>query len=211
MTDMRDHWWWRPGWRPGRRKYAWHFTFRDQPAVQDLAARARVLLDGVPGLDPIPGPWLHLTTQAVGFSDEVRDDDLAAIVAGATSRLAGVPPADVTVGPARVLSEAVLCDAHPAGALTLARDAVRAAIGDVLGPSGIPGRAEWWPHVSLAYSNADGPVAPVEAALAGFDTVADITLTEIHLILLGRDDHLYEWQNCATVRLAGAATEASLA
>ncbi len=35
---MRDHWWWRPGWRVGRSFYAWHVTFDDQPAVRRLAA-----------------------------------------------------------------------------------------------------------------------------------------------------------------------------
>jgi hypothetical protein len=24
---MADHWWWRPGWRHGRRMYYWHVTF----------------------------------------------------------------------------------------------------------------------------------------------------------------------------------------
>ena len=86
---MREHWW-RPGWRPGRRMYAWHVTFGDQPAVQDLAARARGLLRDVPWLEPVPGPWLHLTMQGIGFVDEVAADDLAAVTAAARSRLAAV-------------------------------------------------------------------------------------------------------------------------
>ena len=86
MGGVRDHWWWRPGWRPGRPMYAWHVTFRDQPAMRDLAARGRDLLRDVPGLDLIPDPWLHLTTQDVGFSDEVSAADLAAIIAAARDR-----------------------------------------------------------------------------------------------------------------------------
>jgi hypothetical protein len=198
---MRDHWWWRPGWRPGRRMYAWHVTFGDQPAVQDLAARARDLLRDVPGLDLIPGPWLHLTTQGVGFSDEVSAGDLAAITAAARSRLAAVRPAAVTIGPARLLTEGIACDARPAAALRPVRDAVRDAIGDVWGPARVPGQADWWPHVSLAYASADGPEAPAAAALAGFDAAADITVSEIQLILLGRDEHLYQWETRAAVSL----------
>src|SRR5215469_3958600 len=176
---MRDHWWWRPGWQPGRRMYTWHVTFGDQPAVQDLAARARDLLRDVPGLDLIPGRWLHLTTQDVGFSDEVSADDLTAITAAARSRLAAVRPAAVTIGPARVLGEGIGCDAHPAAALSPARDAVRAAIGDVRGRARVP----------------------AEAALAGFDVAAAITVSEIKLILLGRDEHVYQWETQATVSL----------
>jgi len=201
LGGMRDHWWWRPGWRPGRRMYAWHVTFDDQPTVRDLAARARDLLRDVPCLDLIPEEWLHLTTQGVGFSDEVSAADLAAITAAARSRLAAVPPAAVTLGPARVVDEGIVCDARPAAALSPVRDAVRAAIGDVWGPARVDGEADWWPHVSLAYANADGPAAPAEAALAGFDAAAVITVTEIQLILLDRDEHLYQWETQATVGL----------
>jgi len=200
---MREHWW-RPGWRPGRRMYAWHVTFRDQPAVQDLAARARAVLRDVPGLELVPGPWLHLTMQGIGFSDEVSVGDLAAINAAARSRLAAVSAAPVTIGPARVLDEGIGCDAHPASALSPARDAVRAAIGDVWGPARVPGEANWWPHVSLAYASADGPAAPAEMALAGFTAAAVITVSEVQLILLGRDDHRYQWETQATVRLGAA-------
>ncbi|MDT5026262.1 MAG: hypothetical protein QOE61_2688, partial [Micromonosporaceae bacterium] len=31
--DLRDHWYWRPGWSVGRRFYTWHLTFADQPDV----------------------------------------------------------------------------------------------------------------------------------------------------------------------------------
>jgi 2'-5' RNA ligase superfamily len=195
---MREHWW-RPGWRPGRRMYAWHVTFRDQPAVQDLAARARAVLRDVPRLELVPGPWLHLTVQDIGFSDEVSGGDLAAVTVAARARLAAVPPAAVTIGPARALDEGIGCDARPAAALSLVRDAVRAAISDVWGPARVPGQADWWPHVSLAYASADG-----QLAITGFDEAAAITVTEIQLILLGRDGYRYEWETQATVRLGAA-------
>jgi len=41
---MADHWWWRPGWRPGRRVYAFHFTFGDRPAVCELAVACQARL-----------------------------------------------------------------------------------------------------------------------------------------------------------------------
>ncbi len=184
--------------------HAWHVTFRDQPAVRDLAARGRDLLRDVPGLDLVPDPWLHLTTQDVGFSDEVSAADLAAIIAAARSRLAAVPPASVTIGPARLLDEGIGCDAHPAAALGPVRDALRAAIGDVWGLARVPGEADWWPHVSLAYASADGPSAPAQAALAEFGATAAITVSEIQLILLGRDEHVYRWETRAAVRLGAA-------
>jgi 2'-5' RNA ligase superfamily len=181
--------------------YAWHVTFRDQPAAQDLAARARILLRDVPGLDLIPGQWLHLTMQDVGFSDEVSDADLAAITAAARARLAAVRPGAVIIGPARVLDEGIACDAHPSAALSPVRDAVRAAIGEVRGPARVPGPVDWWPHISLAYASGNGPSAPAEVGLAGFAAAASITVAEVQLILLGRDEHVYQWETRATLRL----------
>lgn len=199
---MRKHWR-RPGWRPGRQMYAWHVTFCDQPTVQGLAARAQAVLRDVPWLELVPGPWLHLTMQDIGFSDEVSGDDLAAIAGAARSRLAAVSPAAVTIGPARALDEGIGCDARPAAALSPLRDAVRAAIGDVWGPARVRGQADWWPHVSLAYASADGPAPPAVAALAGFEA-AIATIREIQLILLRRDGYRYEWEKRATIRLGPA-------
>jgi hypothetical protein len=203
VAEMADHWWWRPGWRPGRRKYYWLVTFPDAPRVQSLAAAARARLAGLPGMDLVPGPWLHLTTQAIGFTDEVGDDDLAAIAAAGRARLARVAPPAVTIGPAQVLSEGIVCDAVPAAALDPVRDAVRAALGDVRGPARVPGRAEWWPHVSFGYASAAGPAAPFAAALDGFTAVASHTVSALTLVRLGRDHHQWEWDVHATVPVGG--------
>jgi hypothetical protein len=191
VAEMADHWWWRPGWRHGRRMYYWHVTFPGAPEVQALAAAARERLAGLPGMDLVPAQWLHLTTQAIGFTDEVGDADLAAIAGAARRRLARVAPPLVVIGPARVITEGIVCDARPAGSLAPARDALRAAIGDARGPARVPGRSEWWPHVSLGYANAAGPAGPFEAALAGFTGVAPHTVSSIQLVRLGRDHHLW--------------------
>ena len=78
--------------RAGRTPWAsGDVTFARHPAVGDLAARAQARLAGLPGLDLIPAPWLHLTMQGIDFTDEVPDADIAAIIEGARERLAGRP------------------------------------------------------------------------------------------------------------------------
>ena len=198
---MRDHWWWRPGWQPGRRMYTWHVTFADVPVVQELAAAAQARLGGLDGIDLVPGRWLHLTTQDVGFTDEIGDADLAAITGAAGARLAALEPVPVMIGPARVASEGILCWVAPDGALTPMRDAIRAAIADVRGRQRVPGGPGWAPHVSIAYSCADGPADAFEAALDGEDGVAAMTVDAIKLIRLGRDQRVYEWGTLASVPL----------
>ncbi len=129
--------------------YTFHVTFADQPEVQELAAQARQRLAGLDGLDLVPGQWLHLTTQGVGFTDEVTDSDLAAIIGAAGTRLADASPVALTLAPPRVASEGIACRVWPEEALTRARDALRAAVGEVRGTERIPEGPEWSPHVSV--------------------------------------------------------------
>jgi len=206
MTTISDHWWWRPGWRPGRRMYTWHVTFTDLPAVRQLAAQAQARLTGLPGLDLVPARWLHLTMQGVGFTDEVPDADLAAIVAAARRHLAGTEPSQVRIGPAHVASEGILLDVAPAEGLTQVRDGLRAAIAETWSAAAVPDPAGWMPHVSVAYSRVTGPARPYELALADDSAATDAEIRTVQLIVLGRDKHLYEWADHTTLRLPAGNT-----
>jgi hypothetical protein len=101
---MRSHWWWRPGWRPGRRQYAWHLTFGDQTVSPGQADLRQVMggyqarLAEPPGLDPVPAEWLHLTVQGIGFADEIDTAEVDRIVAAARRRCAALAPVRVTLG-----------------------------------------------------------------------------------------------------------------
>lgn len=200
MTAVRCHWWWRPGWKPGRRMYTFHVTFADQPGVQELAAQARQRLAGLDGLDLVPGRWLHLTTQGIGFTDEVTDSDLGAIIGAAGTRLADASLVALTLAPPRVASEGIACRVWPEAALTRARDALRAAVGEVRGTERIPEGPEWSPHVSIAYASADGSGDAFEAALDGLGG-ASATVRAVDLIRLGRDQRAYTWEIVARLPL----------
>lgn len=164
---MRDHWWWRPGWRAGRSFYTWHVTFDNQPAAHQLAADYAPTIEGVPTLDPIPPRWLHLTMQGIGFTDTVDRADVAAIAHAAQQRCAALAPFTVTLGPARLDPEALKLPVQPAEPIIALRGTVRAAIADVWGPDRVPEDADSFrPHVSLAYSNAAGPAEPIAERLA---------------------------------------------
>jgi hypothetical protein len=66
----------------------------------------------------------------------------------------------------------------------------------------VPEAAQWAPHVSVAYASADGPAAPVAAALAGLQAATAI-LPALDLIRLGRDRHVYEWEAVESIPLGG--------
>jgi 2'-5' RNA ligase len=181
--------------------YTWHVTFAEVPTVQELAASAQARLAGLDGIDLVPGRWLHLTTQDVGFTDEITDADLAAITGAVCARLAAIAPIPVTIGPARVADEGIVCWAAPDNALTPMRDAIRAAIADVRGAQRVLDGSAWAPHVSIAYGRADGAADAFEAALDDEHSVAALTVDAVTLIRLGRDRHVYEWETLATAPL----------
>ncbi len=185
--------------------YTWHVTFDDKPAVQEIAARAQARLAGLPGLDLVPGRWLHLTVQGVGFTDEAAASEVRLIVNSARTRLASLPPLRVTLGPARVASEGVALDVSPRGELAALRARLRTTIAEVLAADRLLETEEWTPHVSIAYCNTSAGAGPYVAALAGEHNTAEVRIDQVQLIVLGRDHHSYEWTVYEDARLTGNA------
>lgn len=197
---MADHWWFRPGWRPGRRFLTWHLTFADSPDLHRLAADYRKALAPLPGLDLVPDRWLHLTMQGLGFTDEVDPGDVDAIVEAGRERLAHVASFTLVFDRPSITPEAVQWRVDPAGPNSV-RNALRAAIGDVW--TTVPEPADGFKaHVSNAYSNAVDPQAPVQQALGQVESApAAVHVGEAQLIVLGRDEHMYTWTTYASVAL----------
>src|SRR4051794_864879 len=110
---MTDHWWWRPGVRPFRRLYVWHILFAGHPEVAELAERCHARLAGIPGLDLVPAPWLHMTTQIVGFADEIEEGEVTAMIDGVTERFRRIEPIPIVLGRPLHHTEAVVLGIHP--------------------------------------------------------------------------------------------------
>ncbi|MGW4138845.1 2'-5' RNA ligase family protein [Streptomyces mirabilis] len=199
---IRNHWWWRPGWSVGRRFYTWHLTFEGQDDVHRLATEYRSALAPLgDSLTPIPDRWLHLTMQGIGFVGEAKEQDVYAIVDAARTRLAAIPAFDLQIGPEVLDPEAVLLHVHPDGPVRAVRNAIRGAIGNILGE--VPEKAEGFtPHVSVAYSAGDGPTEPIVQILASLNLApAQARISSAELIVIHRDNQMYEWETFAKVPL----------
>lgn len=154
----------------------------------------------LPGLDLIPNPWLHLTMQGIGFVGEVNEPDVDRIVSAAQTRLAGLEPFTISLGPAVVDPEVVRLQVTPAEPVSQLRRELRAAIADVWGASRVPDDEQaFTPHVSLAYSNRDGDMQPIHDAAAVTSDPAEVTVRNADLIRLNRDYQQYEWITRARV------------
>jgi 2'-5' RNA ligase len=179
-----------------------HLTFESQDDVHRLAAEYRSALASLGKiLTPIPDQWLHLTMQGIGFVGETKEQDVHAIVDAAQPRLAAIPAFDLQIGPEVLDPEAVLLHFHPDGPARAVRNAIRDAIGDVLGE--VPEKAGGFtPHVSVAYSAGDGPAEPIAQALACLNLAsAQARISSAELIVIHRDNQMYEWESFAKVPL----------
>jgi 2'-5' RNA ligase len=182
--------------------YTWHVTFDGQDSLHELVAAYQSTLEPLPGLDLIPPRWLHLTMQGVGFIDEIPDEDVRSIVDAARLRCALLAPFELTFGAPKLDPEAIMFALHPAEPAQALRGQIRAAIADVWGAEKVPEGNQWSPHVSIAYSNATGPTEPYTEALSRVDVKpATLLVPKVELIVLNRDNRMYEWDTFAAVEL----------
>lgn len=199
-TAVRNHWWWRPGWRPGRHFYACHLTFEQSTALHRLVSAYRATIAGVPNLDPIPREWLHLTLRGIGFVDAVTDEELRQIRNSMAEAVATLTHPVVTFSRPVVRPEAIYLPAEPTAPLQQLHHMVGEAIDSVRGPERrheLPEQsAGYRPHVSLAYVNSDGPAEPLRELLAAAEPPpATVTITDLPLLTFHRDNRMYQWTN----------------
>lgn len=200
---MSDHWWWRPGVRPGRRLLVWHILPAGQPEVCDLVLRCQDKLAGLDGLDMVPAEWLHMTTQIVGFEDEIPAAEAEAMVAGVADRFRRLAPVEAELGKVWLHGEAVMLGIRPPRALDDVREAIREATAATVRVHQLDDAPEWTPHISVAYSNGDHDAAPVVEALALSPEPAPLRVAQVHLVAQERAGHLYRWEARAVARLCG--------
>jgi 2'-5' RNA ligase len=202
--ELRDHWWWRPGWQIGTRFYTWHLTFDGRVGVHQLVDQYQSALSGIAGLDLVPHRWLHVTMQGVGHVDQVDDHQIDRIVTAVRARLAVLDPVVIRFHRPVVRPEAIALPALPAGEVNRLRDAIRAALAEILGAASVPeNSANYQPHLSLAYASGEQPTAQVIAALEAVPAQpVELVVTEASLIIQHRDNKMYEWATRARAPIA---------
>lgn len=208
---LRNHWWPRPGWRPGRDVYTWHLTFDHDHAAElhRLTAAYQQQLISLPGLNLVPIRWLHLTLQAVGWADETSADDLDAVTHTVQARVADLPQFELTFTRPVIRPEAIVLHPQPAEPVHELLDTVRAGIAGALGDSRVTTSTEqtrgFRPHVSLAYSASANNTGPYIAALDdAHPAPATVPITHVDLIRQQRllaPDRLYRWTTEASAQL----------
>ena len=204
VTQVTNHWWWRPGWRTGRHFYACHLTLNDQPELRALVAEYQAATKELAMLDPIPAQWLHLTTQGIGFVDEISRNEFADIRYHLTESLRKIALPVLTFEHPTIWPEAVYLRARPAESLYRVRQRIHDAVLTVLGSERftepMPKPEDYTPHVSVAYVNDDASAAPIAAALARVRAKpVTATFTKADLLVFHRDNKMYEWTSATPI------------
>jgi len=99
--------------------------------------------------------------------------------------------------------EAIMLGFAPEGALNPIQTAVRNATQAVTGRTGtVTGPTDrWMPHLTISYSTAEQPMAPLVAALGHTVPRCDVTVDAVSLVIQWGAEQLWDWQPIGTAKL----------
>ncbi|MBL7487623.1 2'-5' RNA ligase family protein [Frankia sp. AgB1.9] len=203
--QLANHWYWRPGHRPGRNYLTWYFVFDDQ-ALRDHIAHHQQALADLNYLDPVPPDGIHMTVQGVGFPDEVSPEAAERIGENADARMADIAPFTLTIGPIASYPGGTFLRAAPWHPVAEVRERLRQAIADELGADQVPAEpARFKPHVSVTYCNATPPAGEVIRRLTELrqEPAIVVPVASVSLLELRREGHTYRWSTRHTVTFTG--------
>lgn len=205
---MVNHFWWRPGWAPGRGYLTWHVL-----PNPEVIAYANAILERLAGFDQlaaVPARRLHVTGPGVGFADTFPPEQISAMVDRARVRLAALPAFSCSIGKAVAGAGGVHLPTTTDAFADL-RGTLREAMRTVgIDPPGADDEA-YAPHVTVAY--ATGPASRREVA-SRLSAAADVPRPTLrvraaHLLELRMVPPGYDWTERANVALEQPAVEAT--
>jgi 2'-5' RNA ligase len=202
-VDTRDRWRNRVQLDSEKGAIYWHMLFRDNPAVRAAATNAQAQLGAFHGLHMTPEEWLHATALVAGTTDDISSDDLNLMLSDARRTLSTVRPIDVCITKVLYHPEAIMLGFEPEGALDPIHLAVRNATQAVTGRTGtVTGPTDrWTPHLTISYSTAEQPMAPLVAALGREVPKCDVMVDAVSLVIQWGAERLWNWQPIGTVKL----------
>lgn len=202
-THMRDRWRSRAEAAPGQGTIYWHILLRDYPEVRAVAREVRHRLSSFSGLHVTPEEWLHVTTVVAGSTDQISSDQTMAMIVEATRALSSVKPIPVTLGRILYHPEAIMLEVDPERALYPILEGVQEATQATIHKEGnINGSfPSWTPHITVAYSTAEQPAAPIIASVGKELPVRELVVNSVSLVIQWGPERLWDWEPVGTIQL----------
>lgn len=199
IRSLRNHWS-----RPvGPPAYYWYLTFENAP---ELLTRAREYQHTIvyPYYDKTPERSLHLTLDRIAFANQISPRQIRAIESAAVSACRKIPYFHITVGDLGGTRGAIGFSVYPHQPIRDLRDSLRAATLSAY-PEAPADRADFQPHITIAYANTNGiPATEIVSKAEQLNATilpADVTVSDVSLVLLERRQRSYAWQVTSRVPL----------
>ncbi len=165
-------------WTRGRTDYfAFLITVSDE-AVREYTSGMIARVADIPGVDPYPERYWHVTIKGVGFlaaepsrEDEVSLADVERLAETVRPALESQAPFEVTVGPVNAFAEVVILEAHDGGATRCLNATLLEAAPD-LQRYAVDGEM-FLPHVSIARFSSNEGLSTLKETLAGLRETAE--------------------------------------
>lgn len=195
----------RARWRSGHTSVAWLLPLSDHTGLRHLVNQYQYALRELPGFDLVPLEWMHILLQEVGFTDDVPQERVDALLDSVRKRLAHAQPVTLAFHRAVVLPESLVLPAEPYSSLLDLRNMIREASAEAMAGVELftePEEAD--KHVTLAYSSSVGPAVFAVAALE--NTAVEPTtarIPSVSLVELRHDHFCGEWQQIGEATFGG--------
>jgi 2'-5' RNA ligase len=207
LRHLHNHWQ-RPGWSEGRRSYHWFLTFEHAADLRALAAQCQEPFRGLAQFDVVPLDSLHLTVHRLAFTDELPACRLAAMAVAVRKRCQGLIPLQLRIGWLAASTGAIRFTVLPVGAIEEIRGAVVAKTNrygaDESAPTYIV-NDNFWPHVSIAYSNTVQQTAAIASKIKAMRSLppTDVLVSSVTLVELRQENRRYRWDELERVSFGG--------
>ena len=197
-------------WTRGRAQYLAFLIRLEDPAARDYVASVQERIAGIPGVEPYPDWYWHITVKGGGFQvikrthdDDVLRQDVPRIAAQARTLLAREPAVEARLGHANGFSEMVFVEVQDGGRVR----GLNALLTEHLPVPRYPidGAGVFLPHVSIARFTSNEGLAQLKetlAALRSEEPGPALTLSRVEFVKVWLSEQVPEFDTLATYALA---------
>ncbi len=199
-------------WTRGRAQYLAFLIRIEDGAARNHLARIAERLGNIPGVEPYPDWYWHVTVKGVGFQvikrahdDDILRQDVPRIASGARAPLTEQGAFEAQAGLPNAFAEVVFVEVWDGGAVGALNNALIAALPD-LPRSSIDG-AGFLPHVSVArFTSSEGVDELKEAlgALRGEGPGPRFPIRRVEFVKAWLSEAIPEFDTLASYPLRGA-------
>lgn len=158
-------------WTLGRTEYLAFLIAATDEATREYIKRTLQRIEGIPGVDPYPERYWHVTIKGVGFltemptqPDELSREDATEVAQGARAVLEGATPFEIGTGPVNAFPEVVILEVHDRGKVRALNTALLEALPKVMR---YPIDGEMFlPHISIARFSSNAGLRELKETLA---------------------------------------------